>query len=203
MLRRVVWAVVMATGLVFICSAGMHSAHADVIWLDQRPLPNWNSAGADVPIALPPPDRAPAAHPECVALGLGRPAETSEDQQVAAAGWQLSGYYVSGWDMKVIFAGTGYTGMCAPAGSQGFVFVDGLFAGTVAPFPTWYAADGAIGLTVISSSDTLHVLYGRRLTGDPFCLSGISFATFTVDRSGAAPVLVITDVYTPPIRAGN
>jgi len=140
---------------------------------------------------------------ECVASQ--RPPETDEDQQVVAAGWRLLGGYVSGWGMKVVLATSDYSGMCQPLGYQEFVFVDAVFAGTVAPAPMGPRQDGGLDITssaTISGPDTLGgVTFGRRLAGDSFCCtSGRNGATYTIDRSNGVPVLLVTEVYTLPSR---
>jgi len=196
--RARVLAVVAGLGLVF--AGDFRVAHADGIWLDQRPVVNWNTPGASVPTAPLPtfPEEA-----QCVAAQ--RPPETNEDQQVVAAGWGLLGGYASGWGMKVIVATSDYSGMCQPLGYQEFVFVDAVFAGTVAPAPMGPRQDGGLDITssaTISGPDTLGgVTFGRRLAGDSFCCtSGRNGATYTIDRSNGGPVLLVTEVYTLPSR---
>src|SRR5262249_34539041 len=99
-------------------------------WLDADTPDPWNHRGSAVPGA---PD-APR-HNDPRARAGERPAETPKDRARAAKGWRLFHDYQAGWGLKVIWGLSGYDGMCRPWGYQVFVFMRGVFAGTMSPGP--------------------------------------------------------------------
>ena len=101
----------------------------DETWLDGD-LASWNTPGMAIP-AAPTIDGNP--DPRCVERE--RPAETAEDDALIAEGWHLFLPYQRGWGVTLISGLASYDGMCRPLGYQSFVFVDGVFAGTVSPEP--------------------------------------------------------------------
>jgi hypothetical protein len=98
------------------------------LWLNETTLPSWNSPGAPIPVAP-----CMEIDPRC--RELARPAELDEDKLVQEQGWRLEGPYQGGWGIVVVLGAAGYDGMCRPVQFQAFVFVDGVFAGTLAPEP--------------------------------------------------------------------
>ncbi len=106
------------------------SARADGAWLDQQPLPAWNQAGQSVPKAVPPATPEPI-NPRC--LENPRQPASGEERQVTAAGWRLIGEPRVGPGLTVVGGNTAFDGMCRPLAFQAFVFVDGLYAGTLSP----------------------------------------------------------------------
>ncbi len=172
-------------GLVLASSLPPVSAAADGSWLDQ-PLTNWNSPGMELPAA---PSGTPSPNPDC--QNQGRPAETDEDMAVAAAGWTVYGSYTGGWGVLVVRGLSGWDGMCRPMGYQEFVFVDGAFAGTLAPAPMDSRTDGAGDLSGLQGPDLLSAAFQRYTSTDPACCpSSTKAVQYHVDRSGAAPVIV-------------
>lgn len=168
---------------------------ADGAWLD-APLVPWNTPGMAVPAA--PPDGLALADPRCGRQQ--RPPETAEDDAVVAAGWVLFNAYQSGWGVRVIDGLAGYDGMCRPMGYQGFVFVDGVFAGTVSPVPMASRFDGAGRTAVIQPpGDELSAVFARYTKDDPLCCpSAASYVTYRIDRVDGSPVLVPVSASTTP-----
>lgn len=166
--------------------------HADGGWLD-RPLVNWNRPGVAVPNA-PPPD--PFVDPRCGRFA--RPVETAEDASVAAAGWTLFATYQGGWGVKVLSGLSGYDGMCRPFAYQTFVFVDGVFAGTISPDVMSSRTDGAAVTTTLQpDGEMITVEFVRYTDSDPLCCpSRRSSVTYRIERGGSNPVLIPTDVTT-------
>jgi hypothetical protein len=108
-------------------------------WLDASSPAPWNQHGSQVPQA---PDVQGNDDPRC--RESERPAETPEDRSVIARGWRLFHDYQAGWGLKVIWALSGYDGMCRPWGYQVFVFVRGVFAGTLSPRPMDARTDASL-----------------------------------------------------------
>ena len=167
-------------------------AHADGGWLD-RPLVNWNRPGMAIPKA-PPPD--PFADPRCGQFA--RPVETTEDIAVASAGWTLFNTYQGGWGVKVLSGLSGYDGMCRPFAYQTFVFVDGVFAGTVSPDVMSSRTDGAAVMTSLQpDGEMITAEFVRYTDNDPLCCpSRRSSVTYRIDGGGGRPVLTPVTVTT-------
>ena len=158
-------------------------------WLDADAPAAFNQRGA----ALPP---APGVQgnddPRC--RESERPAETAEDRSVVAKGWRLFHSYQAGWDIKVIWALSGYDGMCRPWGYQAFVFASGVFAGTMSPKPMDARTDASLFsvqlLSRVVGPDPLVATFERYAESDP--LGGPSRRTvvrYRIDRSQPVPLL--------------
>ena len=133
-------------------------------WLDGPQPTSWNSAGLAVPAA---PKLGESADPRCRALA--RPAELDEDKRLVERGWDLVGEFQGGWQIRVMLGTAGYDGMCRPRGYQGFVFVRGAFAGTLAPQPMDSRTDGALGQVHLEGTGRLRAEYRRYAPSDPLC----------------------------------
>ncbi|MBM2811760.1 MAG: hypothetical protein HW416_2519 [Chloroflexi bacterium] len=167
-------------------------ANADDSWLD-APIMNWNTSGMAVPV----PEQGQLIQSD--ARCPTRPGETTEDSVLSAAGWQLYGAYQAGWGVRVIWAKSGTDGMCRPAGYQGFVFVDGALAGTIAPAPMVARFDGAAQDAQLISADNVSARFLRYATSDPLCCPSRPQASvqYRIDRAPAGPVLVPTNINQP------
>jgi hypothetical protein len=172
-------------------------AQADGAWLD-NPLFPWNTSGMAIPTAPPLSSTGELNNPMC--LQTVRPAETPEDTALSQAGWMLQGPYHRGWGVTLVTATNDWDGMCRPAGYQGFVFVDGAFAGTVAPSPTFARTDGSFRDIRLLGGDSLSATFVRYAETDPLCCPsrGTSYVTYRIEQSASGPVLVPTDVFSIP-----
>ncbi len=172
------------------------STRADGAWLDEPQPAQWNQPRMAVPVA---PERTPddLINPRC--LERVRPPETAEDRALVEAGWYLSGAYQAGWGVKIITGAGGFDGMCRPVGYNDFVFVDGIFAGTVSPVIMNSRTDGASARAFIADSDRITVQFVRYAPEDPLCCASRSTsASYRVDFSSGAPVLVLESAFTSP-----
>jgi LppP/LprE lipoprotein len=161
-------------------------AAADGSWLDQ-PLSNWNQPGMDLPQATPVDPNT--ENPQC--LGQGRPPETDADQALANAGWTLFSSYAAGWNTYVVRGLSGYDGMCRPLGFNVFVFVDGQFAGTIAPNAMDSRSDGVGDLRVFAAQNYLAAEFQRYAPTDPLCCpSGHASVVYGIQHTPNGPVLV-------------
>lgn len=176
-------------------AAAPSAALAETNWLD-APIQAWNSPGMAVP---PAPPREVPDDPRCAARSE-RPPETAQDQEVAAAGWTLFAPYRGGWGITIVSGLVGYDGMCRPFVYQVFVFVDGAFAGTIAPSPMASRTDGSGRLEeFFNGSGTLGGSFARYGPDDPLCCpSATSNVQYGIDRTPAGPVLVPTKITTTP-----
>lgn len=153
-------------------------------WLDGD-LASWNSPGMAIPTA---PAIEGALDPKCTERE--RPAATAEDEAVVDAGWRLFRSYEGGWGVTLVWGLSSYDGMCRPWGFQAFVFVDSVFAGTIAPEPMASRLDGAADDADIWFSDQLAAEFRRYTADDPLCCpSGSTSVGYTIEQTADGPVL--------------
>ena len=161
-------------------------------WLDEPKPVSWNEPGLAIPAA---PRRSGAVDARCG--DLARPPELEQDRRLKEQGWDLIGAYEGGWQILVIRATADYDGMCRPRHYQGFVFVHGVFAGTLSPQPMDSRTDGALDRTYIPGDGRITAEYLRYAATDPLCCASRR-ARVTFDISGgsvAKPVSVA--IYKP------
>lgn len=152
-------------------------------WLDEAKPASWNKPGVTIPAA---PKIQGALDPRC--REAARPPQLEQDKQLRDHGWDLVGAYQGGWDIVVIRATAGYDGMCRPRQYQEFVFVRGMFAGTLSPQAMDSRADGALTRVSLQSSSRLTAEYDRYAATDPLCCPSRT-TTVVLDLSNNPPVL--------------
>ncbi|MCL6648202.1 MAG: LppP/LprE family lipoprotein [Chloroflexi bacterium] len=172
--RFVLVALGMLASLAGLSAPSPSQAQQPPSWLDQQPLSNWNRPGMAIPtpapLALGGLGPSPADWPpQC--FGLLRHAETDEDRQLNAQGWFLAQPYQAGYGIKVIPAQASFDGMCRPWGYNTFVFVNGVFAGTIAPAQMHARTDGSAGTVQFlgGPGNQLVVTFQRYTPNDPLC----------------------------------
>jgi len=110
------------------------------------------------------------------------------DQQVRARGWDLIGRTVDSGKIRVIVGAANYDGMCRPLQFQEFVFVRGIFAGTLSPVPMDSRTDGALGRVTVQADGRVQAEYLRYGAADPLCCpSRITTVVFEIEKE--PPVL--------------
>jgi hypothetical protein len=154
-----------------------------VSWLDQAKPASWNTPGMSIPT---PPPKEGAVDPRC--RTAARPVELEADRRLQAKGWDLFGEYEGGWQTVVIRATANYDGMCRPLQYQVFVFVRGVFAGTLSPKPMDSRTDGALSSVSLQSNGRLAAEYLRYATTDALCCSSRTTAVEFEILNGAAAV---------------
>ena len=151
-------------------------------WIDGDRKP-WNEVGMAIPTA----PKASAASGSCAPVV--RAPETAGDRQLAAAGWQLVGGYTAGWGVSVIRAAQDLDANCRPMNFQWFVFVDGAFAGTLAPDLMQARTDGAVSHVELARPDEIGVEYVRYSPSDALCCpSRVDGVVFRVESTTDGPV---------------
>jgi hypothetical protein len=162
------------------------SSDAQGSWLDEN-LVSWNAPGMAIPAA---PAESRASIPYCA--GFVRPPETAEDEQVADRGWLLYSPYELGWGISIIEGFLWFEVNCRPVGLQAFVFVDGVFAGTLAPQPMLPRTDGAL-FDMGFGANGISALYDRYTPNDGLCCpSAQTRVGFVVERTPSGPVVTPT-----------
>jgi hypothetical protein len=161
---------------------------ADGSWLDGD-LSSWNAAGRAIP-AAPGEAFVPGGMESC--QPSVRPAETPEDVQVADRGCLLTAPYQLGWGIAVIEGFLRFDANCRPVSYQQFVFVDGVFAGTLAPEAMLPRTDGAL-FDLWIGPDEVGALYDRYAPGAGLCCpSAQTRVPFVVERTATGPVVTPT-----------
>lgn len=182
-----------AAGLAAVLLPG--AAAADGSWIDAPTIAPWNAPGMAVPEA---PAFNDPGFPDNRCGHDERPAETFEDNAVAAAGWHLYGAYTGGWGTYIVSGLAGYDGMCRPLSYNYFVFVDGQFAGTLSPTPMDSRVDSS-GFGPTLFGDTINMRFSRYTEQDPLCCpSSSSFVQFKIEHQGPGPVVYATTANTQP-----
>ena len=96
-------------------------------------------------------------------------------------------------DVTILDGMAGADGMCRPLDFHVFVFVAGRFAGTLSPAPMSSRLDGAASVVRLRQADTITAEFQRYTSTDALCCpSSRVTVTYTVDRSGKAPVVKAT-----------
>jgi hypothetical protein len=170
------------------------SAQLATAWLD-RPLATWNRPGAAVPASRIAADSEATLERRC---GAPKSASTGAVDAVRKARWvpylHLDQTIASN-DIEVIGGMTGATAGCEPLYFNLFVFVGGTFAGTVSPAMMAPTRDGAAAAVRITGPDTLTVEFARFMPGDSECCPSSRLrVSYRIDRSGAGPALVPTEI---------
>ena len=159
-------------------------------WLDAKVPVNWNTAGAALPAAPRPSDSDVAPGGRC-ASEL-RPPTTPEDRAVVRKGWALVGPFSEYGPTSVVIATSSADGMCRPNGFQGFVFVGGIFAGTLSPHLMDARTDASLSdLSVqLLNARQLVATFERYTKNDPLCCpSAATNVTYEIDDSAARSLL--------------
>jgi heat shock protein HslJ len=133
-------------------------------WLDESRPASWTVPGAPIPRA---PQGIGTVDPRCRAQA--RPPESEADKRLAERGWDLIGAYQVGWGVLVLEGTASYDGMCRPQAYQEFVFVRGVFAGTLAPATMDSRADGSLNRVTLQGDGRLTAEYARYARSDALC----------------------------------
>jgi hypothetical protein len=108
-----------------------------------------------------------------------------------------------GWGVSVVQGTLGFDANCRPVTYQVFVFVDGAFAGTLAPEPMLSRDDGAL-VDLGIGSDGVSALYDRYAPSDGLCCpSRQTRVQFVVERTPAGPVVIPTRAENLPEPSGG
>lgn len=140
------------------------ASNARSSWLDESKPVSWTTAGIPIPRA---PQGVGTVDPRCRALA--RPPESEADKRLTERGWDLIGAYQGGWGVRVLQGTASYDGMCRPQAYQEFVFVHGVFAGTLSPETMDSRADGSLNRVTLQGDRRLVAEYARYARSDALC----------------------------------
>ena len=176
-----------------IVSALLLAAQLAAGWLD-RPMAGWNQPTTNVPASRITADAEATLERRC---GAPQSASARSVDAIRKARWvpflHLDQTIASN-DIEVIGGMTGATPGCEPLYFNLFVFVGGVFAGTVSPAMMAPSRDGTAGAVRITGADTLTVEFARYMPGDAECCpSSRVRVSYKIDKTGAGPTLIPTD----------
>lgn len=167
-------------------------------WLDAKTVTNWNTRTTlTLPMRPGPRDPELAKGGRCAA-GL-RPPTSPEDTALLAHGWSLVGPYQRFGATSIVTGAGGADGMCRPMAYQGFVFVNGVFAGTLSPKLMNAREDSTLSGQSVSiyNEQDFAVDFARYTADDPLCCpSATSNVTYTVKPLNGRMRVVPTSVTT-------
>jgi LppP/LprE lipoprotein len=180
------------------------SAHAQLpqgAWLDTPPKPQpfkqWNRAGDAIP-------RAPKIFRDAEEIprmcrAIPRKPASKEELEVAGRGWMLFGNYHDNSGTVIIGAMANLDGMCRVDLYQDFVFIKGVYAGTLSPKLMNARSDGASITIGFPKPGGISATFNRYTEKDPLCCpSRISEATYEIQQARGKPVVALTGVRTRP-----
>jgi hypothetical protein len=177
-----------------VAGATILSAQLATAWLD-RPLAAWNQPGATVPASRIAADSEATLERRCGAPKSASPGSVDAVRKAHWVPYLHTDQAIASNDIVVIGGMTGATAGCDPLYFNLFVFVGGAFAGTVSPAMMAPTRDGVAGAVRITGPDTLTVEFARFMPGDAECCpSSRVRVSYRIDRSGAGPALVPTEV---------
>ena len=165
-------------------------------WFEGKPLTNWNRPAATIP-------KAPKTDYRIVQCQHQlRDPVIPEERAVKAAGWILfngRGETQSARGVVLVKGQESYNfdGMCRPLGYQQFVFVNGVFAGTISPNLMNSRSEGNLIQTDIQTPSRLRAEFTRYTAKDPTCCaSKASEVTYRIDIANNKPLVVPIQVRT-------
>lgn len=160
-------------------------------WLDTAPKP-WNRAGRPLPKA----PRGAALESFCSAAYKGT---TPEEKQVTEAGWILTSPAQSSSGIAIVSGQAFSDGMCRPVEYNYFVFVRGVYAGSLSPVRMNSRQDSSLVEVIPIAKDRLLARFSRYVDRDPLCCpSRESEVEFLIQESGGKPLVVMGKVNTKP-----
>ena len=170
------------------------------LWLDAAPKP-WNRPGGKVPRA----EKLLRRNEDELLLKMCqariRKPATPQEVEVAGKGWMLFASWRdgSGRDIIVVGAMANFDGMCRPDLYQDFVFVNGVYAGTLSPLPMNARSDGSSATVAFPEPGKIYAEFARYSAKDPLCCaSRISEATYEIQDVRGKPVVALASVRTRP-----
>lgn len=188
---------IVGTAILIVLALASRPVAADGAWLD-GPVSQWNAAGMAIPTS---PHQPPAGDGRCFdALVIP---DTAAKRALVQAGWfpfEAPTRPTPG--PEILNGQSAADGMCRPAQYQTFVFIGGVFAGTLSPSLMTSRDDGALIQATALSNTQIQAEYVRYTNQDALCCpSSRSTATFEIARVGDAPVVRLVGVTTTPTGA--
>lgn len=176
-----------------IVSALLVAAQLAAGWLD-RPMAGWNQPAAKVPASRIAADAQATLERRCGAPKSASPESLDAIRKARWVPFLHLDQAIASNGIEVIGGMTGATPGCEPLYFNLFVFVGGVFAGTVSPAMMAPSRDGAAGAVRVTGADTLTVEFARFMPGDAECCpSSRVRVSYRIDKTGTGPTLVPTD----------
>lgn len=180
------------SGFIFFILLCAVPVFAQSQWLDQTPLPNWNSRSRTILQT----EKMPAS--ELAQCGkFVRQPTLAADRLLTKNGWTLVGAAQIYGRTTIVTWAQGFDGMCRPRSFQTLVFVGDRVAGTLSPAPMDSRTDGALVNVKMTSETTLTAEYARYRASDALCCPSKIEAVAFVIRPDGANFLLVPESKTP------
>ncbi|MCA1636857.1 MAG: LppP/LprE family lipoprotein [Acidobacteria bacterium] len=161
------------------------NAFAQNLWLDQKPLPNWNERSRTILQTR----KISNSELKRCSVGVRQPTLPA-DLLLAKMGWTLVGAAQIHGKTTVVTVTEAFDGMCRPLKFQMFVFVGNRLAGTLSPSPMDSRTDSSLIEVDITSETNLTAEYARYRESDPLCCPYKTEAVnFVIKRDGESFLL--------------
>ncbi|PSF35457.1 LppP/LprE family lipoprotein [Aphanothece hegewaldii CCALA 016] len=185
--------------LIFVDANRPPAPNSSKTWLNEKKLTNWNQAGTSIPQA-PKPQNDPTLMKRCLE-GVRRPT-LKEDVSLKDNGWMLFGPAQIYDQTTLVTATSDFDGMCRPLKYQAFVFVNGVFAGTLSPQLMDSRTDSSSRPIFLYDTSNLSAEFNRYDEKDALCCpSGVSRVSYQIQRTNDLPVVVPLEVVTQPMTS--
>jgi hypothetical protein len=184
--------------LIFVDAERPTPADTPKTWLDEKKPVNWNKAGTPIP-------QAPnvRGNGDRCQDGVRRPT-TPPDVGLSRNGWMLFGPAQIHGGTTLITAAADFDGMCRPLKYQAFVFVDGLYAGTLSPELMDSRTDSSTRPIFLYGAANFSAEFNRYAADDALCCpSGVSRVSYQIQRQNDLPVVVPLEVVTQEVAVEN
>ena len=167
-------------------------------WLDitaKTPTKPWNRPGRNVP-GVP---RGAFLEKFCRS-GIYK-AQTAEEKLVENSGWFLIAASLASNGVAIVGGHAFSDGMCRPTQYHYFVFVRGIYAGTLSPVLMSSRADGALVESQFTAKDRIQATFSRYSDRDSLCCpSHVSEAEFGIRDVSGKPVVLFDKANIKPAR---
>ncbi len=174
-----------AMAMVFL-GVNYAAAQSSYSWLDDKPLPSWNSRSRAILEA-----EKMSAGDLAQCRKFVRQPTLAADKSLAKFGWTLVGAAQVYGSTTVVSWAVGFDGQCRPRKFQTLVFVGNRVAGTLSPGPMDSRTDGSLVNVKMTSETTLTAEYARYRPADALCCPyKIEAVTFVIKPDGANFLLV-------------
>jgi len=173
------------------------SAQSDTSWLDRLPAA-WSHAPGTVPQARAGTESLNALERRCGSSSLSASAAA---EAVRKAGWAPFLHFdraIARDDIEILGGMTAAASPgCEPTTFNLFVFVGGIFAGTISPIVMGHGRDGVVGAVRVTGPDAVTAEFARYTTKDTECCPTSRVrVTYRIERAGPQRTLVPVDIRT-------
>lgn len=171
---------------IFLCGAQAFAQSGAGVWLDQQPLPSWNSRKRAI---LETKKVSGAELRRCAAVV--RQPTLAQDFLLTKMNWTLTGAAHVFGRTAIVTVAEAFDGQCRPLKYETYVFVGNRVAGTLTPGPLDSRADGALVNVQLGGEKNLIAQFARYRQSDSLCCpSKTETVSYVIKPDGANFLLV-------------